>query len=83
MRKWKCTVCGYIHTGDEPPEICPVCGADRSKFIEIKTEDDPVTDGQDQEKSPQVIKPEKAPEPSQNFDFPRQAISSGNMLANT
>lgn len=35
MKKWRCTVCGYIHTGDEPPETCPVCGADRSKFIEI------------------------------------------------
>jgi uncharacterized membrane protein len=35
MRKWKCIVCGYIHTGEEPPEKCPVCGAPRSKFIEI------------------------------------------------
>ena len=35
MKKWKCTVCGYIHEGDKPPEICPVCGADKSKFIEI------------------------------------------------
>ena len=33
MKKWKCTVCGYIHNGDEPPEKCPVCGADRSKFV--------------------------------------------------
>jgi rubredoxin len=35
MRKWKCTVCGYIHFGDEPPEKCPVCGAPRSRFIDI------------------------------------------------
>jgi uncharacterized membrane protein len=35
MKKWKCSVCGYIHEGDEPPEICPVCGADRSKFVQI------------------------------------------------
>lgn len=35
MKKWKCIVCGYIHTGDEPPEQCPVCGADRSKFVEV------------------------------------------------
>lgn len=35
MRKWKCRVCGYIHEGDEPPEKCPVCGADKSQFIEI------------------------------------------------
>lgn len=33
MKKWKCTVCGYIHTGDEPPEKCPVCGADSSRFV--------------------------------------------------
>ncbi|WP_319407427.1 rubredoxin-like domain-containing protein [uncultured Desulfosarcina sp.] len=35
MKKWKCTVCGYIHTGDEPPEKCPVCGAPKSKFIDV------------------------------------------------
>lgn len=35
MKQWKCTVCGYIHEGDEPPEICPVCGADRSKFVAL------------------------------------------------
>ena len=35
MKKWRCTVCGYIHVGDEPPETCPVCGADKSKFEEI------------------------------------------------
>ena len=38
MKKWQCTVCGYIHEGDEPPDECPVCGADRSKFIEIVSE---------------------------------------------
>ena len=37
MRKWECTVCGYIHEGEEPPEKCPVCGADREKFVEIAT----------------------------------------------
>jgi len=35
MKKWQCTICGYVHTGDEPPEICPVCGADKSLFIEL------------------------------------------------
>jgi len=33
VKRWKCTVCGYIHVGKEPPEVCPVCGADRSKFV--------------------------------------------------
>jgi uncharacterized membrane protein len=35
MKKWKCTVCGYIHEGAEPPEKCPVCGAEKEKFIEV------------------------------------------------
>lgn len=38
MKKWKCTVCGYIHEGEEPPEKCPVCGADKSKFEEYLPE---------------------------------------------
>lgn len=43
MKKWECTVCGYIHEGDEPPEKCPVCGADRSKFVEV----DPAEEGEE------------------------------------
>jgi rubredoxin len=47
VKKWQCTVCGYIHEGDEPPEECPVCGADRSKFIELDAEE-PVETKMDQ-----------------------------------
>jgi uncharacterized membrane protein len=32
MKKWRCTVCGYVHQGEEPPDECPVCGADKSQF---------------------------------------------------
>ena len=35
VRRWRCTVCGYVHTGDEPPEKCPVCDAPRNMFVEI------------------------------------------------
>lgn len=35
MKKWRCTVCGYIHEGPEPPEKCPVCGAPRNAFVEV------------------------------------------------
>ena len=38
MKQWQCTVCGYIHEGPEPPDECPVCGADKSEFIELKAE---------------------------------------------
>lgn len=41
MKKWKCTVCGYVHTGDEPPEKCPVCGADKSLFTLLEPAGDP------------------------------------------
>lgn len=27
MKAWICTVCGYVHQGDIPPENCPICGA--------------------------------------------------------
>jgi len=33
VKKWKCTVCGYIHEGDAPPEKCPQCGAPKEKFV--------------------------------------------------
>ena len=36
MKKWKCTVCGYIHEGDEAPEKCPVCKQPKEKFVEIR-----------------------------------------------
>lgn len=32
VKKWICTVCGYIHEGDEPPEECPICAAPASAF---------------------------------------------------
>lgn len=32
MKKWICTVCGYVHEGENPPEFCPQCKAPASKF---------------------------------------------------
>lgn len=34
MKKFICSVCGYVHTGDEAPERCPLCKAKAEKFIE-------------------------------------------------
>ncbi|MDR0512275.1 MAG: NADH peroxidase [Treponema sp.] len=39
MKKWVCSVCGYVHTGDCPPEFCPPCKAPASKFNEQKAGD--------------------------------------------
>ena len=38
MKKFVCQVCGYVHTGDEAPEQCPVCKAPKEKFKEVKGE---------------------------------------------
>lgn len=35
MKKFVCTICGYIHEGNEPPEICPICKAPTEKFKEM------------------------------------------------
>ncbi len=32
MAKYVCSVCGYVHEGDEPPAECPVCHAPAEKF---------------------------------------------------
>lgn len=34
-KKFRCTVCGYIHEGDSAPEKCPLCGVPASKFEEV------------------------------------------------
>ena len=48
MKTWKCEVCGYIHSGDEPPLTCPICGADQDCFsaleIRIDKNEPAVTD---------------------------------------
>lgn len=38
MKKWVCTVCGYIHEGDTPPEKCPQCKQPASVFKEMSDE---------------------------------------------
>lgn len=34
MKKFVCSVCGYVHEGDSAPEKCPICNAPASKFVE-------------------------------------------------
>lgn len=38
MKKFVCTVCGYVHEGDAPPANCPICKAAADKFKEVTTE---------------------------------------------
>ncbi|MFA4046880.1 NADH peroxidase [Prevotella sp. PCHR] len=38
-KKFICTVCGYVHEGDEAPEQCPICKAGKEKFNEMDVND--------------------------------------------
>ena len=35
MKKFVCTVCGYVHEGEEAPQICPRCKQSKEKFKEV------------------------------------------------
>lgn len=34
MKKFVCSICGYVHEGSEAPDFCPQCKAPKEKFIE-------------------------------------------------
>jgi len=51
MKKWQCSVCKYIHTGENPPEKCPVCGVGSDKFVLLEDTDDTAKDAPPAEKS--------------------------------
>ena len=60
-KQWRCTVCGYIHTGDNPPDICPVCGVD-SSFFELVTDEGDLKAVPDVKAVPKpvIVQPDKA-----------------------
>ena len=34
MKKYVCTICGYVHEGASAPDMCPICKAKAEKFKE-------------------------------------------------
>ena len=44
MKKWICSVCGHVHEGVAPPELCPVCKVPASDFRDAaeKHEEEPL-----------------------------------------
>ena len=38
MKKFVCSICGYVHEGEAAPEKCPQCGVPASKFNEMSGE---------------------------------------------
>ncbi len=71
MKQWECSVCGYIHEGDEPPQNCPVCQADRDKFFEITAQEDSSAE----ETASASVPPSDVP------DVPLEPLSMGEKLA--
>ena len=33
--QWKCLNCGYIHTGQEAPDVCPACAKPRGYYMQL------------------------------------------------
>ncbi len=50
-RRWKCLLCGYIHEGDEAPEKCPVCGADKVNFTEVDEQGKEIKEREEQKET--------------------------------
>ncbi|HWQ75399.1 MAG TPA: NADH peroxidase [Syntrophomonas sp.] len=38
MKKWVCSICGYVFEGETPPEKCPQCKSPAEKFYEADPE---------------------------------------------
>jgi len=36
---YKCSVCGFVHWGDEPFDNCPKCGAAKENFKELSEDE--------------------------------------------
>ena len=41
-KRWRCQVCGHVHTGETPPAECPVCKAPASQFVELDKKGNPI-----------------------------------------
>ncbi len=45
--RWRCLVCGHIHVGSQPPDVCPACGVGPENFVQISMEDEYINDTQE------------------------------------
>ena len=43
---WRCTVCGFVFTGEKPPKGCPVCHSPAHEFILQKEQRQLTYDGE-------------------------------------
>ncbi len=49
MKKWKCSICEYVHEGDNPPGECPQCESIAEVFSEQSIEEENVQKSTKQE----------------------------------
>lgn len=77
MKKWKCTVCGYIHEGATPPEQCPICKVPAEKFVEL-SEEAPAAPS---EPSNETTRPEGAPTPGSKTEKNLMDAFAGESMA--
>lgn len=87
MKKWECLVCGYIHEGDAPPDECPICGAGKDQFVEVKeaeeTRDQTATAGSPSPAGPEPQQPvseEAQPAEAPFEDAPAQPQTPATLL---
>ena len=66
--KWRCMVCGYIHEGENPPEVCPLCGVGPENFEKYEAEE-PAKEQEEKKLSAQV-----APTPAPALDHEQSII---------
>ena len=71
MKKWRCTVCGYIHQGETPPDVCPVCGVGPEFFEPVpdSTPNDPLSQKNEEKKSAAIVTGQKDPKAMQSALF--------------
>ena len=56
MTNFKCTVCGHSPSGEEAPEVCPVCGASKEKFeLEGKEPEQVLAEPEDVQEGESVV----------------------------
>lgn len=73
MKRFVCTVCGYVHEGENPPEECPVCHQPFTKFLEETGTETLEKKKQPEKKSLQTAKKEKQDTVSHvNLDYDPQ-----------
>ena len=46
---FKCEVCGYVHSGNQPPDKCPVCGVGPDQFVPLEVEATPAPPGDERQ----------------------------------